>query len=172
IENGITISNPGSFQGGVSSVLATVISLESSCESLPVSVNLETVPALLVEWKDFIPVCADPAGNFVTPVSLGVDLGEEYIYTWSLSNDPDGDGVQNPVLIIDEHPPDGIINLEILDIITGCSYSFTAQIERFSPPVDIGVEITGNDFESNGYVVRTQVIDNNDNAVYEYRLNN
>jgi len=172
LENGISIVNPGSFQGNVESVLATVTSLESGCESLPVSVVLETAPAFVIDWNNTTPVCTDPAGNFLTTVSLGENLGEEYIYTWSLSNDPDGDGVQNPVLILDQYPPGGIIELEIINSLTGCRNLYTSQIERISPPVDVNVEITGNAFETNGYHVQAQVVDNNNNAVYEYRLNN
>src|SRR5690606_25681944 len=104
LENGITISNPGSYPGNVGSVLATVTSLESGCESLPVSVVLETAAAFVIDWIDSTPVCTDPAGNFLTPVSLGENLGDDYIYTWNLPNDPDGDGVQNAVLVLDQYP--------------------------------------------------------------------
>lgn len=172
-ENGTSIPNPSAFQGNVESVLATVTSGESGCESSPVSVVLETAEPPSIDWVDFLPVCTDVAGNFLTSVNLGRDLGDEYIYNWNVSNDPDGDGIQNPVLILSQYPPGGIITLELVNTLTGCLYTYSSQVQRLSPPVDVEVEISGNDFRTNGYTVLARVVDNNsDSAVYEYRLNN
>lgn len=172
-ENGNAIPNPSGFRENVTSVLATVTSVESGCESLPVSVKLEIEPAPSIIWNDSVPVCTDASGNFLSPVSIGEDLGDEFIYNWNLFNDPDGDGIQNPVLILSQYPPGGVISLEIVNSITGCTNLYSSEVLRFSPPVDVSVVISGNDFETNGYSVLAQVVDNNDNnPVYEYRLNN
>lgn len=172
IENGNSIAGPSGFQGNVSNVLATVTSQESGCESSPVTVALETAQPPSFEWSNFIPVCTDAAGNFLTSVTIGSDLGDDYTYNWNLSNDSDGDGTQDGVLILNQYPPGGIVTLELVNTITGCIYNYTSEVRRLSPPIDIVVEISGNDFETNGYSVFGRVLDDNSgSAVYEYRLN-
>ena len=171
-EAGDNILTPTNFQGNAGSVLATITNEESGCESPPVAIQLEVADAPSIGWNDLTPVCTDADKNFLEPLSLGEDLGPEYTYTWDPVNDPDGDGVQNPVLVLTDYPPQGIVTLEILNISSGCTNLYTTEIQRFSPPLDLLVEITGNDFEEDGYTVIANVKDENDiPATYEYRLN-
>ena len=173
LEAGNNIVNPSGFTEDVSAVLATITNDLSGCESSPVEVELRIAEAPLIEWNEITPVCTDAGGNFLNPISLGNDLGAGFVYSWDPPNDPDGDGIQNPVFLLGQYPADGTISLEITNNNTGCKNSYTSQIDRFSPPLDLVVGISGNDFENDGYFVQAQVIDNNNNtAVYEYRLNN
>ena len=171
-ESGENIPNPSNYGGSAGSLLATITNEVSGCESLPVTVELEVAEAPKIGWNNLTPVCTDAFGNFLSPVSLGDDLGAEYIYYWDPVNDPDGDGVQNPINTFTNYPPQGIVTLEIINTLTGCVNNYATEIQRFSPPLDLEVVITGNDFEANGYTAVATVIDENEiPATYEYRLN-
>ncbi len=173
LENGESIANPSNFQGETNQVLATITNIESECESLPVIVSLEIAGVADIGWNELTAVCTDAEGNFLSSISLGEDLGDGYIYSWSPSNDPDGDGVENPIFAFNNYPPGGNVTLEIVNKETGCINFYSTEILRFSPPLNLLVEITGSDFESNGYTVSARVEEGNgDPAVYEYRLNN
>lgn len=171
--NDENISNPSNFQGEVTTVLATITDKDSECESLPVLVSLEKASIPDIGWNEVTPVCISAEGNFVSPLRIGEDLGEEFIYNWSPDNDPDGDGVENPTLILNDYPPGGNVTLEIVNKKSGCKNYYNTDIHRFSPPVDILVDINGNDFEPHGYTVTTRIVEDNENpGAYEYRLNN
>lgn len=173
LEAGENIPDPTNFQENEGSVLATITDEESGCESTPVTVQLEIANAPSIVWSDLTPVCIDSSGNFISPISLGEDLGEEYIYSWDPFNDPDEDGIENPVLVLTDYPSQGTVTLEVLNTITGCISSYTTEIQTFSAPLNLLVEITGNDFEGNGYTLVAVVEDENEiAATYEYRLNN
>ncbi len=173
LEAGENITDPENFRGVASSVLATITDEISECESLPVIVELEIAQIPAIEWNESTFVCTDSNGNFLSTLILGEDLGDGFTYTWNIANDPDGDGLQNPVLFLNTFPPEGIVTLKISNILTGCSNSYTTEILRFSPPLEILVEISGNDFETDGHTVRAIVVDENEvMANYEYRLNN
>ena len=166
------IQDPGSFTGNVQSVLAVLINESSGCESQLVTVPLETASLPSLEWNEITAVCIDLNANFVSRVTLGQDLGPEYFYEWSVPNDPDGDGLQNPVLILYEFPAERIINLIVTNNESGCASLFTTELMAFSPPRGVTVEISGNDFEGGGYRVTataTGAIGNE--GVYEYSLN-
>src|SRR5680860_55053 len=96
-ENGISIENPIAFEGrDQQEILATITNQASGCTSLPVSFKLLIQPVPVIILNDITVLCVDLNRNIVAPVSLGQDLGSEYIYNWTPANDPDGDGVQNP----------------------------------------------------------------------------
>lgn len=173
LEAGENIPDPENFQGGATFVLATITNEDSGCQSLPVWVELEIAESPSIIWNDLTRVCTDAGGNFLSPLILGEDLGAEYVYTWEPFNDPNGDGVQDAVLTLNNYPSGGVATLEILNTLTGCTTKYTTKIQRFSPPTNLLVEITGNDFETNGYTVTAIIEEENEiAATYEYRLNN
>lgn len=171
-QSGSPIQDPGNFTGNVQSVFALIIDEMSGCESQLVQVVLETASLPSLEWNEITPVCIDLNANFVSRISLGQDLGPDFIYEWSVPNDPDGDGLQNPVLVLYQTPSERNISLIVTNIESGCSSQFTTEIRAFSPPRNVNVEISGNDFEGGGYqVTATATGAIGYEGVYEYSLN-
>ncbi|WP_205677191.1 hypothetical protein [Antarcticibacterium arcticum] len=149
-QNATPIQDPENFSGDVQSVLAILIDNLSECESNLVTVPLETAELPALDWNEISPVCIDLNANLVSGISLGRDLGPSYTYDWSEPNDPDGDGIQNPVLNLNQFPSQRIISLTVTNEETGCGTTFTTEIMVFSPPRAVNVEISGNDFEEGG----------------------
>lgn len=171
--NNIIITDPEYFSGEEQSVFGTIVSNESGCESLPVEIPLEIAAAPDVDWNQETVLCIDLNAEVVSPISIGKDLGHGFIYQWNLPNDPDGDGIQNAVLILNEYPPNGVVSLTVTNSDTGCTSEYTTQIKVYSPPREVVVEISGSDFEEGGYVVKgTAAGAFGDPATYEYSLDN
>jgi len=151
--NKIAIENPDTFEATSNQeILATIVNKNSGCVSNPVSFNLKIASIPFIELNPETAFCVDEEGNLLNSESIGTDLGPDFIYNWNVNNDPDGDGVQNPVLIFQEKPVNPDISLEIVNKLTGCSNNFNTKITYYSAPKDISFTISGNDFES-GYVV-------------------
>ena len=171
-QSGSPIQDPENFTGNVQSLFAILIDETSGCESQPVQVSVNTFNLPSLEWKEITPVCIDLNANFVSRVLLGQDLGADFTYDWSVPNDPDGDGLQNPVLILYAFPSERTITLNLTHNESGCTSLFTTELRAYSPPRNVAVEISGDDFEGGGYRVTataTGAIGNE--GVYEYRLN-
>ena len=172
-ENDISIQNPDSFVGtNQQEILATITNVSTGCSSTPVTFKLIVHSVPEIDFEDLTVLCLDLEGNLVTPVSLGQDLGLEFMYNWTPANDPDGDGVQNANFEIYEVPQQSNYSVEITNKETGCSNIFSTVIKVFSPPQDVSVQISGNDFDD-GYVVTGNAIGGiGDTATYEYQLDN
>ncbi len=171
--NDIAIENPTSFEGeDEQKIIATITNERSGCVSNAVAFKLKIASIPEIELEAETIFCIDADGNLLNAETIGKDLGSEYIYNWNVANDPDGDGVQNPVLSFTEIPENPDISLEIINKQTGCSNNFNTKITYYSAPKNITFGISGNDFED-GYVVTV-----NANAasgtmpVYEYQLDN
>lgn len=171
--NNTPIENPQNFTGNVQSILATIVSTESECESLPVQISLAIADAPDLNWNTETVLCINLNAEVVSPVSIGKDLGPGFLYEWNIPNDPDGDGIQNPVLTLNEYPSNGLVTLTVQNAETGCSAEYTTQIKVYSPPREVMVEISGSDFDDSGNVVTgTATGAFGDPATYEYSLNN
>jgi gliding motility-associated-like protein len=172
-QNQIPITNPETFQGEMQFVYGSIVSNKSTCESLPVEIALKVAQAPEVDWNEETIICLDLNGSFISPVSIGKDLGQRYTYQWSIPNDPDGDGVQNPILNLNQLPPERTIDLTVFDSETGCSSIFSTELKVFTALRQVLIEIEGSDFERGGYqVTATAVGGIGDDARYEYRLDN
>ncbi len=172
-QNNNPITAPENFNGDVQTVFGTIISELSGCESLPQEVNLTIADIPEIDWSEETVLCIDFDANIVAPVSIGVDLGNDYVYEWSLPNDPDNDGEQNPVLILDEYPAQNTITLTIQNTNTGCINTYSTNIKFYSPPGEVLLEVTGRDIGGEGYqITATTAGAIGDEATYEYRLNN
>lgn len=171
--NKIKIENPSSFEAvDQQEVLATITNQKSGCVSNAVSFNLKIASVPVIEIEEQTIFCVDDDGNLLNPESIGQDLGSEYIYNWNVDNDPDGDGVQNPIFTFTQIPVNPDISLEIINKQTGCSSNFNTKIASYSAPKNITFDISGNDFED-GYVVRVNAIATSGNvSIYEYQLDN
>ena len=169
--NKIAIENPDTFEATSNQeILATIVNQNSGCVSNAVSFNLKIASIPFIELNAETVFCVDEEGNLLNSESIGTDLGLDFIYIWNIDNDPDGDGVQNPVLSFQEKPVNPDISLEIVNKLTGCSNNFNTKITYYSAPKDISFTISGNDFED-GYVV-TVLADPVVGTVpsYEYQL--
>jgi len=171
--NKIAIEDPNSFEGvNQQEILATITNQESGCISNPVSFNLNIAPIPIIQLEQEIFLCVDLEGNLISAPSIGEDLGPEFIYNWGINNDPDGDGVQNPILSFEEKPSNTEISLEIINKLTGCSNNYNTKISYSSAPRDVSFNISGNDFED-GYVVSViATAVEGTTSMYEYQLDN
>ncbi len=171
--NNNPILNPETFEGEVQRLFGTIVSGESNCESLPVEITLEIAESPQLDWNGVTALCVDLNGNLIAPVSIGRALGENYSYEWSVPNDPDGDGKQNAILVLNQVPSARIITLTVSNSLTGCSRMYTTEIKVFSPPAGVTLEITGQDIGGDGYQItaipRGAV---GDQGIYEYSLDN
>lgn len=170
-DNDIVIENPTSFEAvNNQKIIATITYVNSGCVSNSVEFNLkiEAIPEIDLEEELFF--CLDINEDLQSTQSIGKDLGPGFIYNWNVPNDPDGDGVQNPILVFNEVAVTSEFSVEIINKNTGCSKLFSTNINYSSAPKDISYSISGNDFED-GYVVSVLTSDlNGTTPVYEYRL--
>ncbi len=169
--NKIVIEDPNSFEGvDQQEILATITNQDAGCVSNPVSFNLKIASIPIIQIDQETVICVDLAGNLISAPSIGEDLGPDFIYNWNVSNDPDGDGIQNPILSFEEKPSNPEISLEITNKLTGCSNNFNTKITYSSAPKDVSFTISGNDFED-GYVVSVNATAVEGAAsMYEYQL--
>ena len=172
-ENGIAIQNPIAFEGlDQQEILATITNLDSGCSSSPVSFKLIIRPLPVMIWNNLTVLCVDLNGNLLSPVSLGQDLGSEYMYNWTPPNDPDGDGVGNPNFNINEIPMDSIISVVITNKLTGCANTYSSELKVYSAPQEVSVQISGNAFDGGYIVTGTAISRTGEDASYEYKLEN
>lgn len=154
-----------------SSVLGTITDNSTGCESAPVQINLETSSLPIIDIPEVTVVCTDFSGNFISPILIGEDLGPEYSYSWNIPNDPDGDGIENPILILEQLPSTSLISLTIRDNNTGCERLITTQVAASSPPEGVAFAIEGSDFEGGYRVTATVTVSPGGNGSYEYQIN-
>lgn len=170
-DNNIIIENPSTFEAvDNQKIIATITYTTSGCVSNSVEFNLkiEAIPIIDLEEEMFF--CLDLNGNLQSTQSIGQDLGPDFIYNWNVPNDPDGDGVQNPILVFNEVGSTSEFSVEIINKNTSCSKVFSTKIYYSSAPNDISYSISGNDFED-GYVVSVSANSGMEvSPAYEYRL--
>ena len=153
-------------------IFATITNNTSGCVSEAVSFKLNVEKAPEVAWNETTIVCTDSNGNLISPFILGQDLGDEYLYDWTPNNDPDGDGVENPIFEVNELNGVKEYALSIENKITGCVISFVTPVLAYAPPSSIQINISGSDFDG-GYQVEAIVEKGlGDDPVLEYRLDN
>lgn len=170
-ENNKPIVNSTSFEGRAGERIFAAITIEKSgCVSNLVDFNLKISPTPIVDLEAELEFCLDSNGNLSNPRSIGQDLGPGYTYNWNIDNDPDGDGVQNPILELSTAPSVDEIILEIADNSTGCTNSYSSRVIYSSAPENVNVSISGNDFED-GYIISvTAEAPSGTAATYEYQL--
>lgn len=172
-ESGNQISNPVNFQGEDGQILyATIINEATGCESMPVELRLVISPPPDLEIDPITAICVTSEGRILSPVSLGEDLGGGYIYQWDPVNDPDGNGVQNPVFNITELPRQEVYTLRLIDRESGCEITYRTEMKIFSQPVEVVTQISGSDFEGGYTVTATAIKGIGEETSYEYRLDN
>jgi gliding motility-associated-like protein len=153
-------------------IIATITNLGSGCSSLPVKFRLQIDAPIPIDIAEITAVCIDLNGNLAGSISIGEDLGSNYSYEWTPFNDPDGDGIENPVYNIVQVPIEQNILVKITDLVTGCTKEFSTELKLFSPPQGVLVQIEGNDFE-NGFRVTGNAIGGiGGETSYEYQLDN
>jgi len=170
-ENGVVIENATAFEASDAKIIYATITYEGSgCVSNLVSFNLKIVPIPIVGFPEETVLCLNANGDLISPPAIGEDLGTEYTYLWNVDNDPDGDGVQNPVLLLTTAPSVPDISLEITNKITGCANSFTSKIIYSAAPENVSFNISGNDFEGGNVVLVSANGPAGTTAIFEYQL--
>lgn len=170
-EESNAISAPSSFTGDEGdTILGTIINEDNGCESLPVEIRLEEFLMPQVDIPEVTAFCVDLDANILGNVAIGEDLGPDYTYSWNVPNDPDGDGVQNPVLELDAFPSQNPLILSVIHNETGCETEYVTQVTVFSRPMEVTVEVEGSDFDGGYQVTATAVTGYGEDTTYEYRL--
>lgn len=172
-ENSQPIQDPDNFEGVAGeTVWGSITDVSSGCESLPVEITLETFSIPQLEIPEVTAFCVDLNANLLENVRIGENLGTDYSYTWNVPNDPDGDGIQNPVLELTAFPSTNPLILTITNNETGCEVEYSTLLTVFSRPREVAVEIEGNGFEGGYRVTATAVPGFGEETSYEYRLDN
>ncbi|PCE62615.1 Ig-like domain-containing protein [Sediminicola luteus] len=108
-------------------------------------------------------LCAEP-GQFI---EIGTDLGPGYRYNWTPNNDPDNDGVENPIFRVTEA---GTYTLQVYQVGAqsecGGSIVHTSEVIGTLRPLTVEAEVTAEGYQLNaGNRVRAVV--NNDDLLYD-----
>ncbi|MFO7718960.1 MAG: T9SS type B sorting domain-containing protein [Gillisia sp.] len=172
-ESNSPIAAPNVFEGeDEQKIIATITNLSSGCSSLPVEFRLQIDAPIPIEIAEITALCINGVGSLAGSITIGEELGSNYSYDWIPFNDPDGDGIQNAVFLIDEVPAIQTISVKITDLVTGCTEEFSTELKLFAPPLEVLVQIEGSDFE-NGFTVTGNAISGvGDATSYEYQLDN
>lgn len=172
-ENSWHISDPINYQGVAGeTVFGTITSISSGCESLPVEITLEAFSIPQLNIPEVTAFCVDLNAFLLEEVRIGEDLGSDYTYTWNVPNDPDGDGVQNPVLELSSFPSQNPIVLTVSHIETGCEVEYSTMVTVFSRPREVEVAVEGNGFDEGYRITATAVPGFGEETNYEYQLDN
>ena len=164
------IENPEHYEGSSNQqIFATISQYGSGCVSDPVSFHLKIDPPLDISLPDTTFLCVDADNVLTQVISLGKDLGSGYTYTWNPPNDPDADGIQNPIFYLDEVPPFQDISLTVTDKNSGCTVFLTTQLKTVKPPGDFTIDITGSDFNG-GYTATVVLQNGEETGEYEFQL--
>ncbi|WP_051931180.1 T9SS type B sorting domain-containing protein [Gillisia sp. Hel_I_29] len=171
LNNDISIENANVYEGVDGQILlATITNNRTGCISKPVSFQLKIEDSLEIDWNDSISTCVDANGKLLNSFSIGQDLGDDYIYNWTPDNDPDGDGVENAIFVVDEIDASKGYSVEISSLSSGCTAIFNTTVLSYTVPTSIEVNTSGNDFDD-GYLVEVSVIKGvGDEPPLEYRL--
>ena len=136
--------------------------------------NVTILEEPIIDLPFEVSICNN--GNGVTTsVSIGVDLGPNYIYDWTPNNDMNGDGIEEAIFNVSQA---GEYSLRIYTIGNtincGGSLEHVVNVTDASLPQSIEVEITTEGFELNSGN-RVRAIVNNDILSYtnfEFSLDN
>jgi gliding motility-associated-like protein len=153
-------------------LLGTVVNADTGCESLPEELELEVFSMPVLEIPEIAALCLDLNANVVNSVLIGEDLGPGFTYSWNIPNDANGDGVEDPVLELNAYPSSNPVTLTITHIASGCTRFYSTEVKAFAPPLNVSVDVEGNDFEGGYQVTATATAGFGDETSYEYRLDN
>ena len=148
-------------------IFAQVVGVESGCRSGLVSFGFDQTVFPEVNVDEFTPVCLNPDGSLQSEIKIGSDLGAGYSYQWRstgaiVSNDP--------VLTFSEVPLVENYRLVLTDNETGCSRTFETQLQYYSAPAEVLIDITGSDFTGGTTVTAEAVPGLGEVTEYEYQL--
>ena len=119
-------------------------------------------------------ICLDQENNTLNPIALGLDLGTDVIYDWTPDNDPDGDGIENPLFIVNSP---GTYQLRLYNSLNGKNCSdgtvYQAEITGSYSPLNIEVQKSIDSYKLEGGNTITIVsnVNNSDHTELEYSLN-
>ena len=173
-ENGAVITNPEIFEGtGSETIYVWAEDTINRCTTENIgSFGLKMNPIPTVVFREDDTVCVDAAGNLT--LRMGQDLGTGFVYDWTPDNDPDGDGVENPIYTITNLLETSTFSLTVTDIgtstVTNCSNSYAVEFRPSFPPLALDVEIQTDAFS--GYFMVTGVLDygRGEENDYEYQV--
>ncbi|APG61248.1 T9SS type B sorting domain-containing protein [Christiangramia salexigens] len=170
-ENNESIANVENFTyvEGVS-LFAAVRDMQSGCLSDPVSFQLKSFDFSESGLNENTVICVDLDGNILASITVGKDLGTDYIYEWS-----NNDGVlsDEPVIQFSEFPDLTDLSLRLISKQTNCELIINTRLVAVSRPTSVSVDIQGSDF-GDGYIVTANLGAGigEDFADYEFQLDN
>ncbi len=169
MEEGDFIENPTVYEGEEDQpIFAHVVGEESGCISETVNFSLEIGNMPEIEIAENTVLCLDLDGQLLNEVAIGEDLGNNYSYEWISDF---GVISTNPVLVLTEVPEASSISFKVTSNKTGCDWYYETNIQTFSAPQEISIEIEGSDFRG-GYIITAAANGGIGETEYEYRLDN
>ncbi|WP_373057044.1 T9SS type B sorting domain-containing protein [Zunongwangia sp. H14] len=169
-EDGSAIANPQAYQWeGNAEVFAKIVGQQSGCESEIVSFEIITSTFNDPGLEEVTGACTTAQGNLINNIQIGSNLGNQYAYEWF-----EGSNLisTNPVLSLNSIPASPEISLVLTNTATGCMRTYRTNLEYYSPPAEVLVQIDGSDF-TGGYVVTAEATPGFGNeTTYQYQLDN
>ncbi len=162
------INSPEDFELNDEDQLFAAVEGESSaCISDLVSVEFNYIGDNEYGLEETTVVCVTPNGNLEAPFSIGEDLGGDFEYEWWV----DGQIVStNPVLNITSLPETLEVSLVLTDVKADCQQEFSSELQIYSPPESIEVDVEGDGLDR---PFRVSVVASggvNPDEGYEYRV--
>ena len=118
-------------------IFATSLDNESCTNEQSFEITIYETP--VVNIQDEL-LCKDIDDNFI-PIQIGEDLGDDYIYDWTPNNDIDGDGIEEPIFLVNSP---GNYTLEIknaISTITCNSQVYSSTVTEYILPITIDVDV-------------------------------
>ncbi|WP_298480645.1 T9SS type B sorting domain-containing protein [uncultured Maribacter sp.] len=128
----------------------------------------------IINIPETLTICTDENGN-TSSIPVGEYIGPNYTYNWTPDNDTNGDGIEEPIFLINQP---GFYTLEITDINNNLicpSNVYSIRVTNTPIPLEIDVQISHQDNKLN---VNNEVlvIVNTSNAIengkFEYSIDN
>ncbi|WP_459211166.1 T9SS type B sorting domain-containing protein [Aquimarina rhabdastrellae] len=172
-ETSDVIAAPETFEGTTGQIIYVWIEdTTSGCVSEIGNFTLQVNPLPVVIYREDGIECTNINGDLA--INLGQDLGTGYIYDWTPDNDPDGDGVENPIFEIRNLTETTTFSLTIQDIsastVTSCENTYEVELTPTFPPIGLEVDIQSDAFSGFFMVTGVPDIGLGNDADYEYQL--
>ncbi|MDT0689454.1 T9SS type B sorting domain-containing protein [Salegentibacter sp. F188] len=168
-EEDIPVNSPAAYSWQeTDQIFAQVVGVESGCRSQLVSFDLDQAVFPEVNLSEVTRICLNPDGGLQNEISIGSDLGSGYSYQWRSTN---GIVSNEAVLVISEVPTVESYRLVLTNNETGCSQNFETELQYFSAPAEVLIEISGSDFTGGTTVTAEAVHGVGDPTEHEYQLN-
>ncbi len=169
----VAIINSNAYEGTTGEIIYVWIEdTDTGCISDIGSFSLQVNRLPVVLFPEDGVQCVDVNGQLT--LDLGENLGAGFTYDWTPDNDPDGDGVENPVFELRTLTETTTFSVIITDnttsTMTNCVNEYSAELIPSFPPISVAVTIETDAFTGLFTVTADPEIGLGDIDDYEYQL--